>query len=132
MPAFAFILANWRIIAVVVGVVGLLGGAFAYVEKVKHDAYANGYQKATLEWTIKYNAREAELKQQAADELARQQAANDAAKAEEEAQLEAERKRQMAAIDLAMTLANEAAADPNADNIALDAAAVDRHNRRID
>ncbi len=30
-----------------------------------------------------------------------------------------------------MTLAAEAAADPNADNVALDAAAVDRHNRRI-
>lgn len=118
----------WRVLTIVGALAAILGSAAGIYAWIDHQ----GYQRATLEWTVKYNAREAELKQQAADELARQQAANDAAKAEEEAQLEAERKRQMAAIDLAMTLANEAAADPNADNIALDAAAVDRHNRRID
>ena len=118
----------WRILSIVgvlAAVLGTLGGIYLYIDR-------QGYQRATQEWTIKYERREAELKQQTADELSRQQAANDAAKAEEEAQQEAERKRQMAAVDLAMTLNAEAAADPNRDNIALDAAAVDRHNRRLD
>lgn len=118
----------WRVLTIVGALAVIVGAAAGVYAWIDHQ----GYQRAALEWTVKYNAREAELKQQAADELARQQAANDAAKAEEDAQLEAERKRQMAAIDLAMTLADEAAADPNHDNIALDAAAVDRHNRRID
>ena len=118
----------WRILSIVgvlAAILGTLGGVYLYIDH-------QGYQRATQEWTIKYERREAELKQQTADELSRQQAANDAAKAEEEAQKEAERKRQMAAVDLAMTLNAEAAADPNRDNIALDAAAVDRHNRRLD
>lgn len=55
-----------------------------------------------------------------------QQAANDVAQAEEAAALEAKHKRAIASADRAMTLAAEAAADPNHDNVALDAAAVDR------
>lgn len=117
----------WRVLSIVgalAAVLGLGGGVYLYIDH-------QGYQRATQEWTIKYERREAELNKQTADELASQQAANDAAKAEEEAENEAERKRQMAAADRALTLAAEAAADPNADNIALDADAVDRHNRSI-
>lgn len=113
------------ILGVLAGFLGALGGIYAYIDH-------QGYTRATQEWTIKYERREAELQQQREDEIARQQAANDAAKAEEAAELDAERKRQIAAADRGMTLAAEAAADPNHDNIALDAAAVDRHNRRID
>lgn len=93
--------------------------------------HADGYHLADVEWTVKYQKREADLQKETADELARQQAISDAAKTEEEAENEAERKRQMAAADRGMTLAAEAAADPNHDNIALDADAVDRYNRRI-
>lgn len=127
LAAFRALPLLWRLLTIagaLAAILGTLGGIYLYVD---HE----GYRRASLEWQIKYDKREAELKQQAADEIARQQVANDAAKAEEDAELEAERKRQMAAADRAMTLAAEAAADPNRDNVALDADAVARHNRRV-
>ncbi len=118
----------WRVISIVGALavaLGLVGGVYLYIDH-------QGYQRATQEWTIKYERREAELKQQTADELARQQAANDAAKAEEDAALEQLRQQQIAADLLRYQIEKEAALDPNHDNIALDADAVDRHNRRLD
>jgi|GEM_PF-4040759 len=101
------------------------GGAYAWIDH-------RGYERATQEWTVKYQQREDELNRQRLAELDRQATANAAAKAEEEAELEAYRKQVIAMADRNAQLANEAAADPNHDNIALDADAVTRHNRRID
>ena len=118
---------SWRIIGVVGLLATILGGLAGLYAHVDHQ----GYQRATLEWTVRYERREAELRQQLADELDRQASINAMAKAAEEAELETYRKQLLARADLAQRLADEAAADPNADNVALDAAAVDRHNRRI-
>lgn len=90
----------------------------------------NGASRENATWQAKWNQEQAQLEYQRSLEAARVDAANDAARVEADAELEAERKREMASADLAMTLAAEAAADPNHDNIALDAEAVDRHNRR--
>jgi hypothetical protein len=117
----------WRVLTIagaLAAILGTLGGIYLYID---HE----GYRRATLEWQIKYDKREAELKQQLADELDRQQSINAMAKADEEAALEAYRLKLEAATKLALQLADEAAKDPNAGNIALDAGAVDRHNRRI-
>ena len=46
MPALLFALKYWRVIASIVGVVALLGGAGAYIAKVKHDAYTDGFNAA--------------------------------------------------------------------------------------
>ena len=127
LAAFRALPLSWRIIGVVgllTTILGGLAGLYAYVDH-------QGYQRATLEWTVRYERREAELRQQLADELDRQASINAMAKAAEEAELETYRKQLLAMADLAQRLADEAAADPNADNVALDAAAVDRHNRRI-
>lgn len=118
---------TWRIYAALAIAVGVFGGVAGLYAK----GHADGYGKADLEWTVKYQQREAELRQQLAQEIDRQAAANDAAKADEEAQLEVYRQKLVEMADLAQQLATEAAADKNAGNVALDAAAVDRHNRRL-
>lgn len=71
MPAILpFLLANWRTVAVVAGVLALLGGAWGYVEKVKHDAYVSGFN------TAHQQCEDDKAKQ----ETANQNAANEAAK----------------------------------------------------
>jgi hypothetical protein len=62
-----------------------LGGAYAWIDH-------RGYERATQEWTVKYQQREDERNRQRLAELDRQATANAAAKAEEEAELEAYRK----------------------------------------
>ena len=127
LAAFRALPLSWRIIGVVGLLATILGGLAGLYAHVDHQ----GYQRATLEWTIKYERREAELRQQLANELDRQASINAAAKAAEDAELEALRLRLVEMSNRAMVLMQEAAADPNAGNVALDAAAVDRHNRRI-
>lgn len=127
MSLLALIPIEWRAgaaVAVAIGGFTALGGAAWYLD-------SRGYHRATLEWTVKYQQREAELAQQKADELERQQTINDAAKAQEARELEDYRVKLEAANALALRLADEAALDPAANNVALDAAAVDRHNRRV-
>ncbi len=125
---FNLIPLEWRAGAVaaiaIAGFAGLTSAAW-YLDH-------RGYQRATLEWTVKYNEREAELQQQAYAEGRRQSEANAAAKAAEEAELEVYRQKLVEMADLAQQLATEAAADKNAGNVALDADAVARHNRRLD
>lgn len=99
-----------------------LGGAYAYIDH-------RGYERATLEWTVKYQRRETELAQQRADELDRQAAVNAQAKAHEQQAL-VEMESQLAASQaLVDELAREAAQDPNANKLGIDADAVDRLNR---
>jgi hypothetical protein len=127
LAAFRTLPLLWRILTIgaALGVIlGAVAGLYAYVDH-------QGYQRATLEWTLKYERREAELRQQLADELDRQTSINAMAKAAEEAELEALRLRLVEMSNRAMVLMQEAAADPHASNVALDAAAVDRYNRRI-
>ena len=59
MPALLFALKYWRVIASVVGVVALLGGAGLWVEKIKYDAYTQGYDKARAECEAEKAAQEA-------------------------------------------------------------------------
>lgn len=59
MPALLFALKYWRVIAAVVGVVTLLGGATVWIEKIKHDAYAAGYDAARAECEKEKAAQEA-------------------------------------------------------------------------
>lgn len=99
-----------------------IGGAALWLDQ-------RGYHRAEFEWTVKYQQREAELQRELADEIKRQAEVNADAKAAEEAELELYRQKLLEMAALAQQLAAEAAADPNADTIALDAAAVARHNR---
>lgn len=110
-------------VAIVTLLVGI-GGVYAWIDH-------QGYQRATLEWTVKYEKREAELERQRADELARQKDANDAAIAEMNQQLALYKDELVKATALEEELAKQTAADKQAARIALDAAAVDRYNRSI-
>jgi len=110
----------------------LVGGALALAGICGTLAFQldqGGYRRATLEWTVKYEQRERELEAQRLKELDRQATVNAAAKAAEQARI-AELQRRVADLDLlANELLTEAAADPNADRIGLDAEAVDRITR---
>lgn len=88
-----------------------------------------GYRRATLEWTVRYEQRERQLEEQRLKELDRQATVNAAAKAAEQVRI-AELQNRVADLDLlANELLTEAANDPNAARIGLDAAAVDRISR---
>lgn len=77
-----FVLANWRTISAVLGLVALFGGAGLYVEKVKHDAYSAGHTAGVSEATAKCeadkrameeaNKKAVDAAQQVADDLAKQ------------------------------------------------------------
>jgi len=108
----------------VVAVVGGLGGTYLWIDH-------QGYQRATNEWSAKYEKREAELATARADELKRQQDANDAAVAELQRVIDARNKKDLEAAVLEDQLDIEAAKDPKARSIALDADAVARYNRSI-
>lgn len=113
--------------------VGLIvGGALALAGIAGAAAYhfdRQGYGRATLEWTVKYERRERELEAQLLREIDRQASVNAAAKAAEQARIAA-LQRQLADLDLlANELLTEAANDPNADRIGLDGPAVERINR---
>lgn len=88
-----------------------------------------GYRRATLEWTVKYEQRERAIDKMRFDELERQAFANDQAKAAERAALE-ELERELAERELLIDqLREEAAADPDAEQLGINAAAVARINR---
>ncbi len=101
----------------------LLGGAYWWID-------GQGYHRADLQWQVKWDQRELEIARQRQDEIDRQAAINDAAKAVEARDLAELAARLKAAEELAIRMADEAAKDPNAKQIAFDANAVDRHNRR--
>ena len=103
-------------------VLAILGGTYAWIDH-------GGYKRAELKWTVKYEQREREIAELRFKELERQAYANDQAKADERAALE-QLEREFAALqELNQQLLEEAAADPDRDNIGLSASAVDRLNR---
>jgi hypothetical protein len=103
-------------------VAGALGGIYAYVDH-------QGYKRATIEWSQKYDRREAELQAMRFRELDRQATANAEAKAAESARLR-EMAERLADLEAAAAENDRAAeADPNADRIGLGADSVERLNR---
>jgi len=105
----------------VVGVLGAtaLGGAYWYAQN-------QGFQRATLEWSVRYAGREAELQRLAFQELDRQAAANDAAKANEAARL-AQLRNELSALERQLQeQSNAADNDPDAGRIGLSADGVQR------
>lgn len=104
------------------------GGAYALGNR---QGDAEGYRRAALEWTVKYEQRENELLKRLFDELDRQAYANDLAKEQERRELEVMREHLAVMAKLAEDLAREAAADKDAARIALNADAVERYRRRI-
>jgi hypothetical protein len=120
-------LAQWKTFLAIAGLVAALGGlvgAYAWAD-------GNGYRRADQEWQVKWLHRELELERKHAEEDRRQDYWNDLAKAEELAEIELMKRKLLELAKLAEDLAREAAEDPNADRIALDAAAVDRYVRRV-
>jgi hypothetical protein len=119
MPAVLLLaLKYWRVIAVVVGLLGLVSGGLAYVAKIKHDAYAQGYDAAKAKC-------EAE---KAAQEAANRKAMEEATKALDDLQQKLELKDiqlddYLKAVDLA------ADAAPGASDQCLDAPSVLRLSR---
>lgn len=103
--ALAFALKYWRVIVVVVGLLGLAGGAGAYIAKVKHDAYAQGYADADAKCQ----------REKAAQEAANRKAMEEATKALAALQQKLELKELqvddvLKALDLAADAAPDAAA----------------------
>jgi hypothetical protein len=101
---------------------GALGGVYWYVDH-------GGYQRATLEWTVKYNDRELALEKQRIAELDRQALANDRAKAAERAAIEQLRNELAQAERELEEQSHEADNDPNADRVGLSAGGVQRIGR---
>jgi hypothetical protein len=103
---------------------GALGGVYWYVDH-------QGYRRASLEWTVKYNERELQLERQRLAELDRQAIANDTAKAAERERL-AQLRNELAQMELQLKeQADEAAKDPDRGNIACNLECVRRHNSSI-
>lgn len=112
-------IAAWLVVAALG--LGLAGGAYWYVDH-------GGYQRASQEWSAKYQARELALERQRMAELDRQATANDQAKANEAARL-AQLRNELSALERQLQeQAHEAAIDPDADRVGLGASSV----RRID
>lgn len=119
MPALAFILANWRLIASIVGVVTLLGGAWGYVEKVKHDAYVAGHDAGYSEAQAKCD------REKAAQEAANRKAMEEATKALDALQQKLELK-ELQVDDVLKALDLAADQGPGAGDQCLDADSVRR------
>lgn len=101
---------------------GAVGGAYWWVDH-------QGYQRATIEWTVKYDQRELALERQRLAELDRQAQANDAAKASEAARL-AQLRSELAEMEHQLQEQSHAAdIDPNADRVGLGSDSVLRLNR---
>lgn len=101
---------------------GAVGGVYWYVDR-------QGYNRATLEWTVKYTERELALERQRLAELDRQALANDRAKAAERAAIEQLRNELAQAERELQEQSHEADIDPNADRIGLGADSVSRIGR---
>jgi uncharacterized protein HemX len=113
-------IAAWLVVAALGA--GALGGAYFYVR-------GQGYEQATLEWSVRYNERELALERQRLAELDRQAAANDAAKAAEAARI-AQLRNELSALERELQeQSNEADIDPNADRVGLSAGGVQRIQR---
>lgn len=101
---------------------GVVGGAYWWVDR-------QGYTRATLEWTVKYNERELALERQRFAELDRQALANDRAKATEAARI-AQLRSELAEMEHQIQeQSHEADVDPNADRVGLGADGVRRIQR---
>lgn len=112
-------IAAWLLIGVLGA--GALGGAYLWAQH-------QGYQQATLEWSVRYQERELALEKQRMAELDRQALANDQAKAAERARLAALHN-ELAQLELQLQeRADEAAKDPDRGNIACNLDCVRRHN----
>lgn len=101
---------------------GAVGGVYWWVDH-------GGYNRATLEWTVKYNDRELELERQRIAELDRQATANDRAKAAERAAVEQLRNELAQAERELQEQSHAADIDPNADRVGLGADSVSRIGR---
>ena len=103
-------------------VLAVLGGLYAWVDH-------GGYNRATLEWTVKYEEREQDILRQRIAEADRQSVVNYEAKQAERAAIE-ELERELADREaLISRLQDEAAADPDATRLGINADAVSRINR---
>lgn len=112
-------IAAWLVVAALGA--GVVSGAYWYASN-------QGYQRATLEWLVRYNERELALERQRLAELDRQALANDQAKAAERAAL-SQLRNEMAQLEIQLQeRANEAAEDPDRGNIACNLECVRRHN----
>lgn len=78
----AFVLRNWRVLASIVSIIALLGGAGIWIEKIKADAYAAGYQQGTFDATAKCEAEKRAMED--ANKKAIDEAAKKLAEAERE------------------------------------------------
>lgn len=112
--------AAWLVVAVLG--LGAVGGAYWWVDH-------GGYNRATLEWTVKYDQRELALEKLRLAELDRQALANDRAKAAEAERIAQLRNELAQAERELQEQSHEADVDPNADRIGLGAGSVQRLNR---
>lgn len=110
----------WLMVAVLG--LGAVGGLYAYVDH-------QGYKRAEIKWSQKYDARELELQTVRFRELDRQATVNADAKAREAAILAAEQARADALEALIADLASAADEDPNKDRIGLGADSIKRLDR---
>ena len=100
---------------------GAAGGAYWWVDN-------HGYQRATLEWSVKYTQREVDLERRRLAELDRQATANDIAKAAEAARI-AQLRNEAAQMERRLQdLAKEATSDPDAERLGINADSVARIN----
>lgn len=117
---------EWAMGLVAAGALALLatvGGAWAWADH-------QGYERADLQWRLKWAQYEYQLSRAAGAEMQRQAEVNEAAKrAEADAIANLERQLQQQEA-LVRELQEQADADPQANQVALDAEAVKRHNRR--
>lgn len=113
-------IAAWLVVA---GLgVAVAGGAYFYVR-------GQGYEQATLEWSVRYQERELALERQRLAELDRQALANDQAKAAEAARI-AQLRNELSALERELQeQSNAADIDPNADRIGLGSDSVLRLQR---
>ena len=112
-------LAAWAVVALL-SVAGL-GGAYFWAQN-------QGYQRATVEWSQKYDARELVLERQKLAELDRQAQANDRAKASEAKRI-AQLRSDLAELERQLQeQAHEADNDPDRDRVGLSADGVRRIN----
>lgn len=112
----------WLAWLIVAGLgLGAVGGVYWWIDN-------GGYQRATLEWSVKYTQRENELERRRIAELDRQALANDTAKAAEAARIAVLREEKAKLERDLIALADAASSDPNATREGLGADSVARIN----
>jgi hypothetical protein len=113
-------LAAWAVIALLA--TGAVGAAYLYVDH-------HGYERAATEYKATIAQMKAEAAQARADEIERQDAANNAAKATEAQRIAAMQADNQSLQDQIKELRNEAHQDPDAGKPALRAPSVQRVNK---